>query len=254
MWRRCDSGGINNWRKWIKGYDEYRYMKYVRLGVYLVAALIGFATLFSMYVFRGANWPFGLSVLDLIGIETVTVLYLSLLPSPLYEVFPGLPGKFVFQRAKKALGISSFVFAAVYAAILWLAFKRGLGPGPFEWGAMQIIHVGTGASALFILALLAITSIKAIKQRIRPWWKTLHRFVYLAGALIVVHLATVASSQSRVSALFIVAYLLIEFLFLIQLIRFDRFFRARYPAVSRAIVSMGFPLLSLLLFWAFFLT
>ncbi len=227
-------------------------MKYIRLVVYLIAIFIGSSLWFSVYLFPGFEWPVGFSAFNLIGIFALIFLYLSLLPSPLYEVFPNLPGKLLFQRAKKALGISSFFFAAAYATILWLALQRVADPGPVELEVGQMVSAYTGAGALFILAVLAVTSIKAIKQRIRPWWKTLHRSVYLAAGLLAIHVGNFSSSRT-ISPKFVVAYLLIEFLLLIQLIRFDRFFRGRYPTLSRSIVSMGFPLVSLLLFWVFFL-
>lgn len=229
-------------------------MKYIRLVVYLCAFLFGGTVLFLPYVFRQLGVYFGGFFLDGIGLLALVFLYGSLLPSPLYEVFPALPGKLLFQRAKKALGISAFFFALVYLSCLFLAIAYGLSVPPSEWGMKVIARFVIEVGAVFILGVLAITSIKAIKQRIRPWWKTLHRSVYLAGSLAVVDVALLASERKLNIAFLVVSYLLIEFLLFIQLIRFDRFFRARYPTVSRSIVSMGFPFASLLLFWAFFLT
>ncbi|MFH1085400.1 MAG: sulfoxide reductase heme-binding subunit YedZ, partial [Chloroflexota bacterium] len=43
--------------------------------------------------------------------------------------------------------------------------------------------------ALVILLTLAVTSTHGWQARLGPWWRRLHRLVYLAGALAVVHYA-----------------------------------------------------------------
>ncbi len=228
-------------------------MKSIRAWVYVFAAAIGCAILSFSYFAERVDWLLGMSRLKLFGLAASAFLYLSLVPSPLYEIFPELPGRVIFQRAKKALGISAFFFALVYGALFGFMLSEGSMGLPASWNVKETMFLGTGLGAFFILAILAITSIKAIKQRIRPWWKMLHRFVYLAGGLSAIHLALFTSFSSQSHAVRVGSFVLIEGLWLIQLIRFDRFIRLHFPRLKRVIVCTLFPVGSVALFWLFFL-
>jgi sulfoxide reductase heme-binding subunit YedZ len=178
-------------------------------------------------------------------------LYLSLLPSPLYEVFPMLPGKVPFQRAKKALGISAFFFTLIYSSFIGYLFSEGVLGDLTRWNLRDIVGMVTLLGAFLILGVLAVTSIKAIKHRIRSWWKSLHRFVYLAGGLAAVHFALMIPSRAKPSLFCGISFFLIELLLLIQWIRFDRFLKPQYSGQTRVMVWALFLLLSAGLFWLF---
>lgn len=227
-------------------------MKYIRLAVYVFALWIG--AIIAVFVRIAPAQPgslWGMRETILYGVVSLAFLYLSLLPSPLYEVFPRLPGKIPFQRAKKAFGISAFFFAVIHS---WVGFFHGIG----GWGALPYWGVGEwisliiGFVALLILAALAVTSLKAIKQRMRPWWKALHRTVYLAAFLTLVHGVTITIHVVNLFPWLVGSYVLLEGLTLLELIRFDRFLRVRYPFLARKVVGVLFPLFSIGLFWSFF--
>jgi methionine sulfoxide reductase heme-binding subunit len=91
---------------------------------------------------------------------------------------------------RRALGL----YAAFYASIHFLIFI-GLDYA-FDWGLMRIEvvdkpYVWVGLSALSVLLLLAVTSTRGWKARLGKNWKRLHRLVYLASALVIVHYAWV---------------------------------------------------------------
>ena len=79
-----------------------------------------------------------------------------------------------------------------------------------------------GSAALLILIPLAVTSTKGWQRRLGKRWKTLHKWIYLAGILVIVHYAWVQKADIRQPLLWggIVALLLV----------------ARIPAVRRAAV------------------
>lgn len=153
---------------------------------------------------------------ELFGLVACFLLFLSLIPGGVYALFPNGWGRVPFQKAKKALGISAFFFAAVYAVLGW---RSGL----FASGAFSLWTLGAGIVAGGLLAVLTVTSIHAIKQRMRPWWKPLHRSVYAAGVLAAIHgyalMMHVGITRSWLN-LFI---LFVGVLTSIQLIRFTRF-------------------------------
>ena len=83
------------------------------------------------------------------------------------------------------------LFALFYATVhflVWVAFLLA-----FRWGAIgaEIIerpYITIGFSSFVILVALGITSPKAMVRRLGRNWKRLHRLVYLAGVLAIIHL------------------------------------------------------------------
>jgi sulfoxide reductase heme-binding subunit YedZ len=89
---------------------------------------------------------------------------------------------------RRALGLYAFMFAATHFAIfIWIDYG-------FEWEFIraEIIDkrfILVGAAALTILTLLAATSFQWWMKRLGKRWKSLHRLVYLAAPLVVLHYA-----------------------------------------------------------------
>lgn len=112
------------------------------------------------------------------------LLITSLACTPLDIVF----GWRAISRHRRALGLYAFLYASLHLlilvgldygfalALLWkdLAFKP---------------YILVGAGALLILTTLAVTSFKWWQKRLGKGWKRLHRLVYLAAVLAVLHFA-----------------------------------------------------------------
>lgn len=91
---------------------------------------------------------------------------------------------------RRALGLYAFFYASIHFFIF-----IGLDYG-FDWELMRLEilekpYVWVGVSALSILLLLALTSTKGWKKRLGKNWKRLHRLVYPAAVLVIVHYAWV---------------------------------------------------------------
>lgn len=153
---------------------------------------------------------------EFFGLGACFLLFLSLIPGGVYALLPNGWGRVPFQKAKKALGISAFFFAAMYALLGW---RSGL----FTSGVFSPWTLGAGIVAGVLLAVLAITSLHAIKQRMRPWWKPLHRSVYAVGLLAAIHGYALMAHMGTSPTLLNMFLLLIGALTLVQLVRFSRF-------------------------------
>jgi sulfoxide reductase heme-binding subunit YedZ len=116
------------------------------------------------------------------GRYALVLLLLSLAPT----VVRTITGYGELLQVRRWLGLYAFLYAALH----FLAFA-GL-DYRFSFALIiQTIREGrreiTGLVALTVLALLALTSIRGLMVRLGKAWKRLHRLVYLAGALVVVH-------------------------------------------------------------------
>ncbi len=87
---------------------------------------------------------------------------------------------------RRSLGLYAFTFATIHLFIFlgadygfrWAEIGRQLLEKPFIW---------SGGLAFLLLLALALTSSRAAMRRLRKNWKRLHRSVYLAAILAVLH-------------------------------------------------------------------
>jgi methionine sulfoxide reductase heme-binding subunit len=118
------------------------------------------------------------------GKYALVLLVLSLACTPLNTLF----GWRKALTVRRALGLYAFLFAAAHFTI-FLGIDYGFN-WEFLWADLsdkKFIFVGL--SALIILSLLAATSFNWWKKRLGKRWKSLHRLVYLAAPLVVLHYA-----------------------------------------------------------------
>ncbi len=92
-----------------------------------------------------------------------------------------------FVRHRRMLGLFSFFYATLHLFV-WLTFLL-----QFRWLDIveEIIerpYVTVGFASYLVLLALAVTSPKAMVRRLGRSWKRLHRLVYLAAVLSIVHL------------------------------------------------------------------
>jgi len=117
-----------------------------------------------------------------LGDVALILLLITLSLTPIKNV----TGYNKITRFKKTIGLQSFYYAFIHILIyvgvdygfkfkfLWLSFIN-------SW------YLWAGVPAFLILLVLAITSLKKFKLMLGKKWKPLHRFVYLAGVLVVIH-------------------------------------------------------------------
>ncbi|MFC1574513.1 sulfite oxidase heme-binding subunit YedZ [Gemmatimonadota bacterium] len=89
-------------------------------------------------------------------------------------------------RVRRLLGLFAFFYASFHF-LVYLGLDQG-----FAWGfiledVVERPFITVGFATLLLLLPLAITSTKGWVRRLRKRWQILHRLVYPAGALAVLH-------------------------------------------------------------------
>jgi sulfoxide reductase heme-binding subunit YedZ len=118
------------------------------------------------------------------GRIALTLLILSLACTPLYTLF----GWREVLKRSRTLGLSAFTVAGIHLSIFvfldyglnWKLILDAVATKPF---------ILAGGTAFLILLALALTSSKASKRWLGKNWKRLHRLVYPAALLVILHYA-----------------------------------------------------------------
>lgn len=110
------------------------------------------------------------------------LLTLSITPANTLLRYPGLP------PLRRTLGLYTFMYAAIH-----LFIYIGLDYG-FDWTQMirsllEKPYIIAGMTAFLILFALALTSFKYWMKRMGKGWKQLHRLIYPAGFIVILHYA-----------------------------------------------------------------
>jgi sulfoxide reductase heme-binding subunit YedZ len=123
-------------------------------------------------------------ITTLTGRTTLILLVLTLACTPISTVF----GFKQVLRVRRALGLYAFLYASLhFATFVWLDYGFDLELLAEAIFAQRYVVVGF-TSGLILLA-LAITSTRGWQKRLGKNWQRLHRLVYLASILAVVHFA-----------------------------------------------------------------
>jgi len=89
---------------------------------------------------------------------------------------------------RRPLGLYAFFYAAAHL-FLYAVVDYGLNWGWLLQEVSEKRFLWFGLPAFFILALLALTSLRTLQRRLGGTWKTVHRLVYLAAVLASLHFA-----------------------------------------------------------------
>ena len=117
------------------------------------------------------------------GEWTLRFLLITLALTPLRD----FTGRSEFVRQRRMLGLFALFYATVHL-LAWMTFILG-----FRWFAIveELVerpYITVGFTSYLILFALGATSPKAMVRKLGKNWKRLHRFVYLASILGVLHL------------------------------------------------------------------
>lgn len=164
----------------------------VHLGVWLYLAWLAWA-FFTQHM--GANPIRELTLRT--GLAALILLALSLACTPLNTLL-GFSGA---MRARRTLGMYAFMYASVHLLIFLYDFGwisgEGLDVALVSRALFDHPYALAGLAAFLTLVPLAITSTQGWIRRLGPRWQTLHRLVYVAALLAVLHFVWLVKADLR---------------------------------------------------------
>lgn len=126
------------------------------------------------------------------GKTALVLLVLSLACTPISAVF-GLRQVLALRRV---LGLYAFTYATLHF-LTFVGLDYQFDPSLLREAIFKKRYALVGFAAFLALLPLAITSTKGWMRRLGKNWKRLHRLVYLAGPLVVIHFVWLVKSDIR---------------------------------------------------------
>lgn len=116
------------------------------------------------------------------GTWALVFLLLALAVSPLRKI----TGVAWLMRLRRPLGLACFGYALVHLAT-WVWLEHWFELAPMITDVIKRPFITAGFVALVLLVPLAVTSTDTMMRRLGRRWGTLHRLVYVAAVLAVLH-------------------------------------------------------------------
>lgn len=190
----------------------------------------------ALYLTVKSVVPVDLQMSRLVQVYALTAtiyLYLTLLISPLIHSFRAIPYAGTLVKSRRGLGISAYIFACLHAYIVIFVNIGGISrflalPEQF------MFPMRFGLIAFFILTLLALTSFDSVMRKMTfPKWKWLHRSVYVASVLIMIHALLLGEHFADLSALIPRIYTIaLVILIILEIPRLITYFRQKFGKIG----------------------
>ncbi|HSR42317.1 MAG TPA: protein-methionine-sulfoxide reductase heme-binding subunit MsrQ, partial [Longimicrobiales bacterium] len=167
-----------------------------RIGILKAAVWVG-ALAPAANLARGA-WSGGLgadpveSLLQGTGTWALVLLLVTLAVTPIRRV----TGWNAVIRVRRLLGLFSYFYAVLHVGV-YVVLDQGLAPAFILEDVAERPWITAGAGAFLILTLLAGTSTRGWIRRLGRAWRRLHRAVYAAGGLVVLHALLQVKADAR---------------------------------------------------------
>jgi len=130
------------------------------------------------------------------GMTVLVLLLLTLTITPLRRVTGWNP----IIRLRRPMGLFAFSYAVVHFSI-WFAFDMVFDVARMLEDIAERRYITVGMAGLLVLTPLALTSTKGWIRRLGKKWAKLHRGVYLAATLGVVHFYWLVKADTRLPIL-----------------------------------------------------
>ena len=130
------------------------------------------------------------------GMTTLVLLLVTLAVSPLRR----LSGWNVLIRLRRPLGLFAFFYATTHF-LIWFAFYNVVNVQYMIDDIAERPYITVGFTAWIVLIPLAITSTKGWIRRLGKRWAKLHKSIYIAAALGVVHFYWLVKADTRLPIL-----------------------------------------------------
>ncbi len=176
-----------HWTRGIRLYIGIAALLFTALSIWWAQSVYGGTSLFAIRLEQLYAW-LGLGLIAM----AVTI-------GPLCSVWSSIPGKQMLFDARRLLGVSAAWFSTLHVFISYGALFRFANPFTLPTLYQQAFAIGAGAS--LILLAMAFTSFDKAFHGMGIWWFRLHRFVYGAILLALIHAFMIGSHATSLIAL-----------------------------------------------------
>ncbi|MFA5929841.1 MAG: ferric reductase-like transmembrane domain-containing protein [Candidatus Micrarchaeia archaeon] len=167
--------------------------KNARKLVYAIAFIIACAT----FVAFSKNGNATLDTANAFGFLAFSAISLALAASPVRALFPAWKYNAAYYRARRALGVSGFVFAFLHYFIQPFLFYKGDVAFFLSAAGEAGTWLWVGVAALAMLFLLAATSTDYAVRKMGKRWFTLQKLTYLVYPIIILHASQIGFDFGR---------------------------------------------------------
>ncbi len=129
---------------------------------------------------------------------SVGLIVMALTIGPSYKMFTKLPGRSIMFDARRLIGVSAGWFALLHVTIAYGSLFKFSNPLDLPSEYQQAFAVGF--IALLILLAMTVTSFDAAFNTMGKWWFRLHRLIYVASGLILLHVFMIGVHATTTAA------------------------------------------------------
>jgi sulfoxide reductase heme-binding subunit YedZ len=126
------------------------------------------------------------------GLTSLTFLLAALAVTPLRRI----TGWNDLQKTRRLIGLFAFFYVCVHF-LIWIGLDQTFDWFYIEKDLIKRPYILIGFTAFLLLVPLALTSTKGSIRRLGKKWVTLHRLVYVAALLGVIHFFYVTKADDR---------------------------------------------------------
>lgn len=171
-------------------------LRAIRLAVFLLALAP-----FALTVYDGFTAGLGINPVETLthrsGDWALRFLLLTLAITPLRR----LTGAHWLIRLRRMLGLYAFLYACLHF-LVFAVFDHSLDLAAVLADVIDRPFILAGFLALLLLLPLALTSTKGMMRRLGRNWQRLHRLVYPATALVILHFFMIVKADNTEPAIY----------------------------------------------------
>lgn len=214
----------NKFLEWLK-----KLFKNIRFYILIFSLGLSFTIFFYFYLTVPVSNLLIVKLTEYYALAAISFLYLAVMATPVTKTFTMFPGRGIYLKARRAIGVSAFYFALLHASLAFFGQLGGFAGLGFL-NSKYLLAISLSASALIILGLMATTSFDYMVEKLTfDRWKFLHRFVYLAALLIIIHALLLGSHFSNLSdTIPKITFAALSTLLLLEANRFDNFLQNKF--------------------------
>ncbi len=188
------------------------------------------------------------------GIAAFVLLYFTLLATAICDVFPNIKNKNIYLQARKALGICTFFFSLYHGYFGFFGLVGGFS-GLQNLSSNNTWSLAHGLIALVLLAVVAITSLPYLFNKIGISGKYIQGSMYVAGLFMLAHGVGLSTHLISLKSILFTTYVALLGIIGLDLVRLENYMTNKFAFIPKYAMSIiGFPIISFMLFKAFFVS